>query len=61
MSDNVENDGKPAEDQSQMLSAPTGNKRWYVVHAYSGMETSASSAPACRNSLAASWSRPRKW
>jgi transcriptional antiterminator NusG len=37
MSDNVETGDQPAEN-SQTLSAPTGNKRWYVVHAYSGME-----------------------
>ena len=43
--------------------------RWYVVHAYSGMEkavernlqASASSARACRPSSAASWCRPKKW
>ena len=29
-----------SEPTPPILSAPTGNKRWYVVHAYSGMEKS---------------------
>jgi hypothetical protein len=52
----------------QQAAATAGAKRWYVVHAYSGMEKavernlrSASNAPACRTSSAASWFRPRKW
>jgi len=36
MSENLQ-DGLPTE---ATLTAPTGNKRWYVVHAYSGMEKS---------------------
>ena len=36
MSDNLQ-DGVPNE---AAVTAPTGNKRWYVVHAYSGMEKS---------------------
>jgi transcriptional antiterminator NusG len=37
MSDNLQ-DGVPQEAAAS--TAPTGNKRWYVVHAYSGMEKS---------------------
>jgi hypothetical protein len=47
--------------------AAQGNKRWYVVHAYSGMEkaverncANASIARACRPSSVASWCRWKK-
>ncbi|MFO0001712.1 MAG: transcription termination/antitermination protein NusG, partial [bacterium] len=26
------------QDSASAVSTPSGNKRWYVVHAYSGME-----------------------
>jgi transcription termination/antitermination protein NusG len=42
--DNVPGDvpaaGVPAQDASAPLSTPVSNKRWYVVHVYSGMEKS---------------------
>ena len=32
--------GVPAQDAAAPLSVPVSNKRWYVVHVYSGMEKS---------------------
>jgi len=44
MSDNVQQDNVPgdvpAQDAGAPLSTPVSNKRWYVVHVYSGMEKS---------------------
>src|SRR6478672_7403998 len=43
MSDNVQDEvpgDAPAQAATPTLSVPVGNKRWYVVHAYSGMEKS---------------------
>ena len=43
MSDNVHDEptgDAPAEDAGAPVSVPVSNKRWYVVHAYSGMEKS---------------------
>jgi len=46
MSENVQQDDvpgevpAPAQDAAPALSTPVSNKRWYVVHAYSGMEKS---------------------
>jgi transcriptional antiterminator NusG len=47
MSENAENvpgevpaAGVPAQDDGAPLSVPVSNKRWYVVHVYSGMEKS---------------------
>ena len=36
--------GVPVEPEGAAVGAATGNKRWYVVHAYSGMEKSVSRA-----------------
>ena len=33
-------DEQPGKDPAQAVSTPVSNKRWYVVHAYSGMEKS---------------------
>ena len=44
MSENVQDDVSgevPAQDAGAALSVPVSNKRWYVVHAYSGMEKAA--------------------
>ena len=45
MSDNVQQDNVPGDTPAQNagaapLSTPVSNKRWYVVHVYSGMEKS---------------------
>lgn len=44
MSDNVQQDNvpgdAPAQNAGAPLSTPVSNKRWYVVHVYSGMEKS---------------------
>src|SRR5438067_3825782 len=44
MSDNVQQDNVPdnvpAQDAGAPVSVPVSNKRWYVVHVYSGMEKS---------------------
>lgn len=45
MSENVQDDvpGEvPAQDAGAAVSVPVSNKRWYVVHAYSGMEKASS-------------------
>ena len=40
MQDDVQGEQPPAQDAGAPLSVPVSNKRWYVVHAYSGMEKS---------------------
>jgi transcriptional antiterminator NusG len=58
----VPGDEAPAQEAGAPLSVPVSNKRWYVVHAYSGMEKSVMRALTERvenvvSSRAMSWSK----
>jgi len=57
-------------DNTSALLAPSGNPdlRWYVVHAYSGMEkaverniTERIARSGMAENLVASWCPPKKW